>query len=51
MHEVILGSYMSGQVEEGKHGRKEHDGKKQVIERSHFDDPICNNFQYYNICS
>ena len=39
----LLHEWLSGQVEEGKHERKEHDGKKQWIERSHFGhDPICN---------
>jgi hypothetical protein len=35
---------MSGQVEEGNHERNKHDGKKEGIERSHFGDPISNNY-------
>lgn len=34
--EVILGSCVSDEVEEGKHG-KERDGKREGIEGSHFD--------------
>jgi hypothetical protein len=48
--EEILGSYvMSGQVEEGNHERNKHDGKKEGIERSHFGDPICNNYARFSV--
>jgi hypothetical protein len=39
--EVILGSCVSDEVEEGKHG-KERDGKREGIEGRHFDESIYN---------
>jgi hypothetical protein len=41
--EVILGSCVCDEVEEGKH-RKERDGKREGIDGSHFDESI------YNAC-
>jgi hypothetical protein len=41
--EVILGSCVGDEVEEGKH-RKERDRKREEIEGNHFDESI------YNAC-